>query len=262
MGLLPRTMADRQGVLDQFRLDGKVALVTGSTRGIGRAIAQGYAEAGARVIVNGRTAETVETAAKVIGAHPAPADISTAEGISRLFKTALDRCGQIDILVNNASIATAFKRAEEITEAEWDAHLDTNLKSAFLCARTVGLHMKERGGGAIINISSVLGSNALPRLLAYCVAKGGLDQLTRVLAVEWAAYGIRVNGIAPAYVETDLVRSLLEHPRYGPDLRARTPMGRFAKPEEIVGAAIYLASDAASYVTGHILHVDGGWSAW
>lgn len=245
-----------------FRLDNKVALITGSTRGIGRAIAEGYTQAGAKVIVNGRTPATVTEVADSLGALAAPADISTAQGVDKLFKAALDAYGRVDILVNNASIATAFKRAEDLTEAEWDEHLDTNLKSAFLCARAAGLHMRDHGGGAIINMSSVLGSNALPRLLAYCVAKGGMDQLTRVLAVEWASYGIRVNAIAPAYIETDLVRSLLEHPRYGPELLAKTPMGRFGKPEEIVGAAIYLASDAASYVTGHILAVDGGWNAW
>jgi NAD(P)-dependent dehydrogenase (short-subunit alcohol dehydrogenase family) len=242
-----------------FRLDKKTALITGSTRGIGRAIAQAYKDAGATVIINGRNPETVAQTAEALNATAAPADISTAAGVDALFAQVPAR---LDILVNNASIATAFKRAEDLTEEEWDQHLDTNLKSAFLCAKAAGLRMKDQGGGAIINISSVLGSNALPRLLAYCVAKAGMDQLTRVLAVEWAAYNIRVNAIAPSYIETDLVRGLLEHPRYGPELKAKTPMGRFGKPEEIAGAAVYLASDAASYVTGHILAVDGGWLAW
>jgi NAD(P)-dependent dehydrogenase (short-subunit alcohol dehydrogenase family) len=245
--------------LSNFRLDNKTALITGSTRGIGRAIAEAYKEAGAEVIINGRDPQTVKAAAKQIGAIPAPADISTSAGVNALFAQIP---GTLDILVNNASISSAFKRAEDLTEDDWDQHLNTNLKSAFLCAKTAGLKMKDQGGGVVINISSVLGANAMPRLLAYCVAKGGMDQLTRVLAVEWAAYNIRVNAIAPSYIETDLVKSLLEHPRYGPELKAKTPMGRFGKPEEVAGAAVYLASDAASYVTGHILAVDGGWLAW
>lgn len=246
-----------------FRLDNKVALITGSTRGIGRAIAQGFAEAGAAVIVNGRDPKAVQKAASALKGHSAPGDISTAEGVDRVFEAAFQACGRIDILVNNASVSTVYKRAEEISDEEWQTHLDTNLTSAFRCARAAGRHMKERGeGGCIINMSSVLGSVATPRLLAYCVAKGGLDQLTRVLAVEWAQYNIRVNAIAPAFVVTDMTRRLLEHPRYGEELRSRAPMGRFGKPEEILGAAVYLASDAASYVTGHILNVDGGWRAW
>ena len=250
-----------------FRLDGKVAVITGSTRGIGRAIAEGFAGAGAEVVVNGRAPEGVAKVAEAIRdeggrAHEAPGDVGTSAGVNALFSAAVLACGRVDVLVNNASISSLYKRAEEITDEEWDLHLDTNLTSAFRCSRALGRHLKERGsGGCIVNISSVGGSVALPRVLPYCVSKGGLDQMTRVLAVEWAQYGIRVNAIAPAYVDTDMTRGLLQHPRYGPELLSRTPMGRFASPEEIVGAAVFLASDAASYVTGSILAVDGGWGA-
>ena len=260
-------MTVERGLLGSFRLDGKVALVTGSSRGIGRAIALGLAEAGARVVVNGRTPETVaavtdEVRSRGGEALAVPADVGQADAVDRLFAQAVGAYGQVDILVNNAGVSPFYKRAEDVTEAEWDLVIDSNLKSAFLCSCAAGRLMKLQGGGVVINVSSILGLVAMPRLLVYCVAKGGIGQLTRVLAVEWAPFHIRVNAIAPGWVETDMTRGLLEHPRLGEELRQKTPMMRAAAPDEIVGAALYLASDAASFVTGHLLSVDGGWTAW
>ncbi len=253
--------------LQQFHMDGKVALITGSTRGIGRAIAEGFAEAGAKVVINGRSADGVSRVVAELrreggDAAGAPGDITNPEQVERVFSATLEAYRRIDVLVNNASISTVYKRAEDVTPDEWHQHLSSNLTAAFLCSRLAGRYMKDHGGGVIVNLSSIGGQVALTRLLAYCVAKGGLDQMTRVMAAEWAPYGIRVNAIAPAFVETDMTRGLLHHARYAPELLAKTPLGRFGTPLEVVGAAIYLASDASSYVTGHVLAVDGGWAAW
>lgn len=253
--------------MKRFSLDGKVAVVTGSSRGIGKAIALGFAEAGATVVVNGRSEASANMGAgevRAIGgtALPIAADVTDRAEVERLMTEVIDRLGRIDIMVNNAGISEFYKRAESVTEDDWDSVMSANLKPVFLGCSAAGRRMKEQGGGVILNVTSIGGLTALPRLLAYCAAKAGIVQLTRVLAVEWAQHGIRVNAIAPGWVETDMARGLLEHPVYGAQLMQRTPMNRAARPEEIAGAAIYLASEAASFVTGHTLAVDGGWTAW
>jgi gluconate 5-dehydrogenase len=250
----------------QFSLDGKTALVTGSSRGIGRAIAEALAAAGAAVIVNGRSIETVQGVADAIASAggrslAVPADVSQAADVDRLIDTAVERFGRLDILVNNAGISPYFKPAETMTGAEWDEVMAVNLKSVFLCCQAAGRVMIPQKSGRIINISSIAGQIALPRLLAYCAAKGAVNQLTRVLAVEWAPYHILVNAISPGWVDTDLIKGLRDNTKRREALISQIPLGRLGRPEEITGAAVYLASDAASYVTGQLLEVDGGWLA-
>ena len=249
-----------------FSLAGKVAVVTGSSRGIGRAIAEGLASAGAAVTVNGRNPEVTQTVADAIAAAggkslAVPSDVSKAADVERLIHTTVETFGRLDILVNNAGISPHYKPAETMTEAEWDEIIAVNLKSVFLCCQTAGRVLIPQKSGRIINISSIGGQVALPRLLAYCAAKGAINELTRVLAVEWAPHHVLVNAISPGYVETDLTKGLNENPTRRDALIRHVPLGRLGKPQEIVGAAIYLASDAASYVTGQMLVVDGGWLA-
>jgi NAD(P)-dependent dehydrogenase (short-subunit alcohol dehydrogenase family) len=249
-------------MLDQFSLNGKVAIVTGSSRGIGRAIAEGLAGAGAAVVVNGRSAESVKTAVdgvpKSLGVV---ADVSKAADVDELIKKTTDKFGRIDILINNAGISPYFKPAETMKEAEWDEIIAANLKSVFLCCAAVGRVMIPQKSGRIINISSIAAQVALPRLLAYCAAKGAVDQITRVLAVEWAPHHILVNSISPGYIESDLTKGLQENPTRYEAITRQIPLRRLGKSQEIVGAAIYLCSDAASYVTGATLCIDGGWLA-
>jgi NAD(P)-dependent dehydrogenase (short-subunit alcohol dehydrogenase family) len=249
-------------MLDQFSLNSKVAIVTGSTRGIGRAIAEGLASAGAAVVVNGRSAESVKTAVDAIpNSLGVVADVSKAADVDELIQKTADKFGRIDILINNAGISPYFKPAETLKEAEWDEIIAVNLKGVFLCCEAVGRVMIPQKSGRIINISSIGGQVALPRLLAYCAAKGAVDQITRVLAVEWAPHHILVNSISPGWVESDLTKGLKENPTRREALTRQIPLGRLGKPDEIVGAAIYLCSDAASYVTGATLSIDGGWLA-
>jgi NAD(P)-dependent dehydrogenase (short-subunit alcohol dehydrogenase family) len=250
----------------QFSLEGRVAVVTGSSRGIGRAIAEGLAGAGAAVTVNGRDPETTRAVAGAITAAggksiAVPADLSKAAEAERLVDMTVGTFGRVDILINNAGVSPYYKPAEAMTEPEWDEVLKINLNGVFLCCEAAGRVMIPQKSGRIINMSSIAGKVALPRLIAYSSAKGAINQLTRVLAVEWAPHHILVNAIAPGWIETDLTKGLRENPKRLDALIQQVPLGRLGKPSEIVGAAIYLASDAASYVTGHILEIDGGWSA-
>jgi len=248
-------------MLDQFSLEGKVAIVTGSTRGIGRAIAEGLAQAGASVVVNGRKLEAVQAAADAIGGFAVAGDVSKSADVDQLIQRTADKFGRIDILINNAGISPYFKPAETMQETEWDDIIAVNLKSVFLCCEAAARVMIPQKSGRIINISSVAGQVALPRLLAYCAAKGGVDQITRVLAVEWAPHHILVNSISPGWIDSDLTKGLRENPARRDALTRQIPLGRLGTPQEIVGAAIYLCSDAASYVTGTTLCIDGGWLA-
>jgi NAD(P)-dependent dehydrogenase (short-subunit alcohol dehydrogenase family) len=249
--------------VSEFDLTGKVAVVTGAGRGIGRAIAEGLARHGARVVLTGRTEATLAEAAAAIGkaASVHVADIAREPDVLALRDAVIARCGRIDVLVNNAGINPIFRGIERISLEDWQSIIDINLTGTFLCCKHLGGAMVEQGAGSIINISSVAGHVGLLRSVPYCASKGGVEMLTRALALDWAKRGVRVNTLAPGWVDTDLTHGLLEHDTHGRRLLDHTPMGRFATPGDMVGAAVFLASDASAYMTGQSLLIDGGWTA-
>lgn len=246
-----------------FRLDGRLALVTGATTGIGQAIGVALAEAGATVALAGRSsmAET-EARLRAIGATYAtfPADLSQQAALDPLVAAIEDWGGPLGILVNNAG---AIRRADAVdfTEADWDAVVDLNLKSAFFLAQAAGRRMLPRGDGKIINIASLLSFQGGIRVASYTAAKSGLAGLTRLLACEWAGKGVNVNAIAPGYIETNNTEALRADPARHAAILERIPAGRWGRPEDIGGAAVFLASPAAAYLHGVVLPVDGGWMA-
>ncbi|HZG56200.1 glucose 1-dehydrogenase [Paenibacillus sp.] len=249
--------------LPNYRLDGLTALVTGAGRGIGRALAIGLAEAGADVALVSRTAEHLEAVAGEIRgstgreALPLPADVTRRPDLERAVRQAIDRFGKIDVLVNNAGMNIRTP-ALDVTDEEWDRIVGTNLTSAFMLSQIVGGHMKERGTGRIVNIASVAGHTALRTGVVYGSTKAALIQMTKILALEWGKYGIRVNAVGPWYFPTPLTEKLLANESFRKDVESRTPLGRVGRLEELVGPVAFLASDAASYVTGQTLFVDGG----
>lgn len=260
----PTTSSRTAGAANPFDLSGRVALVTGGGRGLGRAIAEGLARAGAHVVLCGRTQATLdETAAALraegLAASAEAADVSREEDVVRLRDTLQGTHGKLDVLVNNAGINPIYRGIEKTTLDDWNQIVGTNLTGAFLCCKYLGALMGE--GGSVINVSSIAGHRGLARAVPYCAAKGGLEIMSKALAYDWAPRGIRVNCIAPAYFETDLTTGLRGNAKLADPLVARTPMGRFGRPEEVAGAAVYLASQASSYVTGQSLLVDGGWTA-
>lgn len=250
-----------------FPLTGKTAIVTGASRGIGAAIAKGFANAGADLVLVSRNRAALEKVAKEIEglgrkAIPVAADIGVPEEVQGAVEATLKIFPRIDILVNNAGISPVLKRAEELTLQEWEEILRVNLTGTFLFCQAVGKVMIQQGAGKIINMVSVGAVVGFPRQIGYCATKGGILQLTKVLALDWARFNIQVNAIGPSYLETELTQGMRESKVISESLLRRTPMGRFGKPEEVVGAALYLASDASSYVTGQTLFVDGGWLAF
>lgn len=252
--------------LTMFQLTGRTAIVTGASRGIGAAIAKGFAQAGADLILVSRNLSALEGVAREIEglgrkSLPISADIGKPEEIEKAIEVSLKVFSRIDILFNNAGISPVLKKAEELSLAEWEEIVRVNLTGTFLFCQAAGKVMIRQGGGKIINMVSVGAMVAFPRQIAYCASKGGILQLTKVLSVEWAKHNIQVNAIGPAYLETELTKGMRESKIISEDLLRRTPMGRFGKPEEIVGAALYLASDASTYVTGQTFFVDGGWLA-
>lgn len=246
-----------------FDLTGRTAIVTGANTGIGQAIAVALAQAGAAVLGVGRSsmAETEAEIARNGGQFAAfSADLSTIEPVEAIVEAAVSAFGSVDILVNNAGI---IRRADAIdfTEADWDAVMDVNLKTAFFLSQAAAKRMIPNGGGKIINIASMLSFQGGIRIPSYTASKSGLAGLTRLLACEWAGKGINVNAIAPGYFVTNNTTALREDPKRSGDILARIPAGRWGNPEELGGAAVFLASDAAAYVHGTILPVDGGWLA-
>jgi NAD(P)-dependent dehydrogenase (short-subunit alcohol dehydrogenase family) len=250
-----------------FDLTGRVAIVTGGGRGLGRTIARGLAEHGADVVVVSRTVEQVERVAGEIRGMGRKAlalqvDTSRKVDVDRMVARTLETWGRIDVLVNNAGI-DIIKPAVDYVEAEWDQIVDINLKGYFLCAQAVGRQMIAQRAGSILMNGSIAGSVGIKGLTPYASAKGGVDQLARTLAVEWAPHNVRVNVFAPAYFEN--VMQGVEHVHRDEakerHIREWTPLGRRGKLEELIGPVVFLASDASSYVTGHILMVDGGWTA-
>ena len=249
-------------MLSERPLEGQIALITGASRGIGSAIATRVAEAGATVAIASRhptdldtTFETI-TAAEGRGLRVA-LDVSDASNVEVAFDTVTRELGPIDLLVNNAGVNIP-RLALHASEAEWDTILDTNLKGAFLCAKAVAPSMIERSRGKIINISSAAGLVAVAERAAYCSSKAGLIMLTRVLALEWAPFGITVNAVAPTFVETELAAQTLDQPGMREHWTSEIPLGRLASIDDVAAAVLYLASPAANFITGISLPVDGG----
>lgn len=253
-------------VLDQFRLDGRWALVTGGSKGLGRVMATALAQAGANVVIVSRTAAECETAAAEIRATTGQravaiaADVTRADQVDQLAEHAARDAGPIDILVNSAGVNVRNPIAET-READWDAILDVNLKAPFLLARKFGPPMAERGWGRVIHLGSIMSAVSLPGRSPYASSKAGLIGLTHTLALEWAGRGVTVNAICPGPFATEMNRPLLNDPVKYAEFVSKIPMGRWGELHEIAGAAVFLASNASSYMTGATLFVDGGWTA-
>jgi len=249
----------------KLELNGKVAVVVGGTSGIGRAVALGFAEAGADVVPTSRRAEQVETTAREIEERGrrslrVTSDVANRDSLEHVLSEAVGAFGQVDILVNSAGTT---KRAPTLTflEEDWNNIIDTNLTGTLRACQVFGRHMLERGSGSIINIASLSTFVALNEVAAYSASKAAVGSLTKSLAIEWSSRGVRVNAIAPGVFRTALNQKLLDETERGREFLVRTPMKRFGNVDELAGAAIFLASDAASFVTGEIIAVDGGFLA-
>lgn len=253
--------------MSRFDLDGKVAIVTGSGRGLGKAIAAALAEHGAAVVTCSRTADEAEATAQEIrdaGGRAAATTVDVADRASceALIAFTVDTFGGLHVLVNNAG-TDFIQPAESYAAGDWDEIIRINLGGYFHCAQLAAQHMLAHGGGSIVMNSSIAGKVGIHGLLGYGAAKGGVDQLVRTMAVEWAQKGVRVNAIAPGYMENIMAAAGDEHgrPEKQQQVLTFTPMGRRGLPEELCGPVVFLASDAASYVTGQVLYVDGGYTA-
>ena len=250
-----------------MKLKGKVVLVTGSTRGIGKEFAIGFAKEGADLVVNGRDLEKAKVAAKEIEglgvrALAIAADVSRSQDVERMVEETVDSFGRIDILVNNAGVNPFILEAEKIKEEGWDQVLDVNLKGLFLCCQAVGKRMIQQGGGKIINISSAAGLLGEQGFLPYCVSKAGVMVLTRILAYEWSRYHILVNAIAPGFVAGGMNAPILNKEILLSGLTQQVPMKRLGNPEEIVNIALFLASEDSSYINGTTIIADGGMTGY
>ncbi len=250
----------------RFDLAGRVALVTGASKGIGHDLALALANAGATVVVGARTMARLEQLVEKITANGREAlalslDMSNLDQIKETVAKTIEHFGRIDILVNNAGLGFN-EDAVNVTEEEWDTMMDVNLKGLFFMCQAAGKQMINQGYGRIINMSSQAGQVGLLRHAVYCATKGGVNQLTRVLALEWAQHGITVNAVAPTFIRTSGTAERLDTPEFAADVLSRLPIGHVGNTMDVAGAVIYLASSAANLVTGTILLVDGGWTAW
>jgi 2-deoxy-D-gluconate 3-dehydrogenase len=249
----------------EFSLTNKIALVTGASRGIGRYLAAGLAHYGADLIITGRTVSQLEEAAQEIRqlgrrCLVVPMDITQKADIEKGVDQAFRHFGRIDILVNNAGINIP-KPALEVTEEDWRRVMDSNLTGLFFCCQAVGRIMVNQKSGKIINISSQTGTVAIQWRAAYCSSKAGVNLLTKVLALEWGPHNINVNAVAPTFIETPMTRPMLENQAFREMVLNKILLGRVGQPKDVLGAVIYLASAASDLVTGHVLLVDGGWTA-
>lgn len=254
-----------------FDIAGRTALVTGSSRGIGHALARGLLEAGCTVVLNGRDPErlkaaaaeltesagSVEATGNTTTVHTAAFDVTDGPSVTAGIAEVEERVGPLDILVNNAGMQNRAPLLE-FSDADWHQILDTNLTSAFLVGREVARRMTERGHGKIVNICSLQSEVVRPGIAPYAATKGALKMLTKGMCADWGPYGIQVNGLGPGYIETELTRPLVEDEKFSAWVRGRTPAGRWGRTEDLVGALLYLASPAADFVSGQILYVDGG----
>ncbi|MGP8485990.1 SDR family NAD(P)-dependent oxidoreductase [Paraburkholderia fungorum] len=250
-----------------FSLEGKVALVTGATRGIGQHLAQGLAGAGARLVVSGRDSATLQHTARAIHdahgeAHCVEMDVSRVNSISAAFAHVTETVGPIDVLVNNAGVEEV-RASLDVDEATWDRIHSTNLRGAFFCSQAAA---RTRRSGqtrplSIVNICSLTSEVGVPQAAAYGSSKSGLVGMTRALSAEWASLNIRVNGIGPGYFRTRMTESFYQNTDWCTRMLDKIPMARFGEPDDLIGAAVFLASDASAYITGQVLYVDGGYLA-
>ena len=252
-------------VLEQFSLQNRVAVVTGGSKGLGKAMGAAFCEAGASVVLCSRSAEAVQTAAAEVAAGGGdcvglPCDVTIPGQVDQLVAAVVERFGGIDIWVNNAGMNIRHP-IEKFPVEDFDRILDVNLRGAWLCCRAVAPVMKARGGGSVINISSVLGTIGLAERTAYCASKAGMIGLTKTLALEWAPHRIRCNALCPGPFLTEINEVLLSDPEKVKAVVGQTALNRWAELREIQGPALFLASEASSYMTGAVLLVDGGWSA-
>lgn len=246
-------------------LKDKVVIITGGSKGIGKEIALEFSKLGAKVVIIGRNAEDLESTKKELDCYSQEnmaikLDINDVSALNIKIDKIYEEYGQIDVLVNNAGINIA-KDAFDITEEDWDKVLDTNLKASFFMCQAAGKKMKENGGGRIINMASQMSFVGYIKRAAYGSSKGGVLQLTKALAVEWAKYKINVNAVAPTFVETNLTSKMFEDEAFKKDVHSRTLFDELPKPSDIVGGVLYLASNLSNYVTGETIKIDAGWTA-
>ncbi len=249
-----------------FDLSGRVALVTGASKGLGKAFAVALASAGADIALHARNIDDLKAVKSLIETRGRRAEIFYTDVLDKAciddsVASTLETFGQIDILVNNAGV-NVRKPVLELSADEWDMVLNTNLRGYFLMARAVVPAMLSRGSGKVINVASIFGAVALPTQLAYASSKGGVMQMTKVMALEWAKQGIQVNAIGPTYFETPLVAQLRNDPERYQFIVDRTPAGRWGQPEELAGLIIFLASRGSDFITGQTIFIDGGWTIW
>ncbi|MGN7284609.1 SDR family NAD(P)-dependent oxidoreductase [Shouchella rhizosphaerae] len=248
-----------------FSVKDRVILLTGASQGIGRSLAELFISNGAKVALVARNQEKLENVARQLNANEQvaifPCDVTNTTQLPLIAKEVYKRFGAIDVLINNAG-TNITKPAEELSEKEWDDVLDLNLKSAFFFSQAVYPYMKEQHGGKIIHMSSQMAEVGYYKRSAYCSSKGGVKQLTKALAIEWAKDHILVNSVGPTFIETPLTNSMFKDEAFKKDVYSRIPLGKLAKAEDLFGAILYLSSPASNMVTGQTLYVDGGWTSW